>query len=114
VAELLRRVGLGCVRSGRGCPRRAAGRGRGVARGDCRDHRGVSAAGRPSAGGGGRPRRAGGPLVWAPPCRPPGHRSLGSPAPLFGFAIGIGFLLLILPGLFLLTIWCLIVPVIVL
>ena len=33
---------------------------------------------------------------------------------LAGLAIGIGFLLLIAPGLFLLTIWCLIVPVIVL
>jgi hypothetical protein len=33
---------------------------------------------------------------------------------LAGVAIGIGFLLLILPGLYLLTIWCLIVPVIVL
>ena len=33
---------------------------------------------------------------------------------LAGFAIGIGLILLIAPGLYLLTIWCLIVPVIVL
>jgi hypothetical protein len=33
---------------------------------------------------------------------------------LAGIGIGIGFILLIVPGLFLLTIWCLIVPVIVL
>ena len=33
---------------------------------------------------------------------------------LAGLAIGIGLVLLIAPGLFLLTIWCLIVPVIVL
>ncbi|MDQ1604496.1 MAG: hypothetical protein QOE01_2341 [Actinomycetota bacterium] len=33
---------------------------------------------------------------------------------LAGIAIGIGFVLIIVPGLFLLTIWCLIVPVIVL
>jgi hypothetical protein len=33
---------------------------------------------------------------------------------LAGLGIGIGFLLLIIPGLFLLTIWCMIVPVIVL
>ena len=46
--------------------------------------------------------------------RRPGDRlAAGGPGFLGGLAIGIGFVLLIVPGLFLLTIWALLAPVIV-
>jgi hypothetical protein len=44
----------------------------------------------------------------------PAVLSVAGASILAGIAIGVGLLLLIVPGLFLLTIWCLIVPVIVL